>query len=34
MNELLDYFKNSISISDEIENKLKEIITVKKIKKG
>ena len=34
MNELLDYFKNSISISQEIENKLKEIITEKKLVKG
>lgn len=34
MNELLNYFKNSISISGEIENKLKEIITEKKLVKG
>jgi CRP-like cAMP-binding protein len=34
MNELLDYFKNSISISSKIENKLKEIITEKKLVKG
>ena len=34
MNELLNYFKNSISISDEIESKLKEIITEKKLVKG
>jgi CRP-like cAMP-binding protein len=34
MNELLDYFKNYISISDEIENKLNEIIIEKKLVKG
>ena len=34
MNELIDYFKNSISISDEIENKLKAIIIEKKLVKG
>jgi len=34
MNELLDYFKKNVSISDEIENKLKEIITEKKLVKG
>lgn len=34
MNELLDYFKKNISISDEIENKLKEIITERKLVKG
>ena len=34
MNELLDYFKKNILISDEIENKLKEIITERKLVKG
>jgi CRP-like cAMP-binding protein len=34
MNELLDYFKKSIPLSEEIENKLKEIITEKKVVKG
>lgn len=34
MNELLDYIKNGISISDEIQNKLKEIIVEKKVVKG
>jgi CRP-like cAMP-binding protein len=34
MNELLDYFKNDISISSEIENKLNEIIIEKKLVKG
>ncbi|MGK0411874.1 MAG: CRP-like cAMP-binding protein [Polaribacter sp.] len=34
MTELLNYFKNSISISDEIENKLKKIIIEKKLVKG
>ena len=34
MNELLDYFKNSIAISPEIEKKLKEIIREKKLVKG
>ena len=34
MNELLDYFKNNISISSEIENKLNEIIIEKKLVKG
>jgi len=34
MNELLDYLKNSISISEEIENKLKDIIREKKVVKG
>ena len=34
MDELLDYFKSSIYISDEIENKLKAIITERKLVKG
>lgn len=34
MNELLDYFKNNISISSEIENKLKEIIVERNLVKG
>jgi CRP-like cAMP-binding protein len=34
MNELLDYFKNTISISPEIESKLKKIITEKTLVKG
>ena len=34
MNELLEYFKTSISISADIENKLKEIITEKELVKG
>ena len=34
MNELLDYFKNNISISSEIEDKLKEIIVEKNLVKG
>lgn len=34
MNELLNYFKNSISLSSDIENKLKEIITERKLVKG
>ena len=34
MNELIDYFKNSISVSDEIENKLDKIIREKKLVKG
>ena len=34
MNELLNYFKNNIAISGEIENRLKEIITEKKLVKG
>lgn len=34
MNELLEYFKNYISISDEIEKKLNEIIIEKKLVKG
>ena len=34
MNELLDYFKKNISISSEIENKLNEIITERKLVKG
>lgn len=34
MNELLDYFKNYTSISDEIENYLNEIIIEKKLAKG
>ena len=34
MNELLEYFKNSISLSKEIENRLKEIIIEKKLIKG
>ena len=34
MNELLDYFKNDISISSEIENKLNEIIVEKRLVKG
>ena len=34
MNELLDYFKKNISISSEIEDKLKEIIVEKKLVKG
>ena len=34
MKELLDYFKNSISISPEIENKLNEIIKERNLVKG
>jgi len=34
MNELLDYFKKNISISSEIEDKLKEFIIEKKLIKG
>jgi len=34
MNELLNYLKKNIFISEEIENKLKEIITEKKLVKG
>lgn len=34
MNALLDYFKNNISISSEIENKLNEIIVEKRLVKG
>lgn len=34
MNELVDYFKNSIAVSDEIENKLEDIITERKLVKG
>ena len=34
MNELLDYFKNTVSISPEIENKLNEIIKEKNLVKG
>ncbi len=34
MNELLDYFKNTISISPEIESKLSEIIKEKNLVKG
>ncbi|WP_397446789.1 Crp/Fnr family transcriptional regulator [Polaribacter sp. R77954] len=34
MNELLDYFKKNISISAEIENKLKEIIVERNLVKG
>lgn len=34
MNELLDYFKKDISISLEIEHRLKEIIIEKKLEKG
>ena len=34
MNELLNYFKKNISISSEIEDKLKEIIVEKKLVKG
>ena len=34
MNELLDYFKNTVSISLEIEHKLNEIIKEKKLIKG
>lgn len=34
MNELIDYFKNYIPISDEIENHLNEIIIEKKLTKG
>jgi len=34
MNALLDYFKNNISISSEIENKLNEIIVEKRLIKG
>jgi len=34
MNELLDYFKKGLSISDEIQNKLKEVIREKKLVKG
>ena len=34
MNELLDYFKKNISISSEIEDKLKEIIVEKNLVKG
>lgn len=34
MNELLDYFKKNIPLSEEIENRLKEIITERKVVKG
>ena len=34
MNELLDYFKKNITISSEIEDKLKEIIVEKNLVKG
>ncbi len=34
MNELLDYFRKNIPLSDEIENRLKEIIVEKKAVKG
>jgi len=34
MKELIDYLKNSVIISDEIEKKLKEIITEKNVVKG
>ena len=34
MNELLDYFKNTVTISTEIENKLNEIIKEKNLIKG
>jgi hypothetical protein len=34
MNELLDYFKNTVSISPEIENKLNEIIKERNLIKG
>jgi CRP-like cAMP-binding protein len=34
MNELLDYLKKSITLSNEIEKKLKEIIVEKKVAKG
>ena len=34
MNELLDYFKQTISISSEIENKLSEVIKEKTFVKG
>ncbi|ARV08234.1 hypothetical protein BTO05_00740 [Winogradskyella sp. PC-19] len=34
MNELLDYFKNTVTISPEIENKLNEIIKEKNLVKG
>ena len=34
MNELIDYIKNSLSISDEIQNKLKEITIEKRVTKG
>lgn len=34
MNELLNYISNKISISDDIQNKLKEIIVEKKVVKG
>ena len=34
MNELLNYLKKNIFISEEIESKLKEIITEKKLLKG
>ena len=34
MNELLDYFKNTVSISPEIENKLRKIIKEKNLVKG
>lgn len=34
MNELIDYFKNSISVSDEIESRLEKIIIEKKLVKG
>ena len=34
MNELLDYIKNTISISPEIESKLNEIIKEKNLVKG
>ena len=34
MKELLDYFKNTVSVSPEIENKLNEIIKEKNLVKG
>ncbi len=34
MNELLDYFRKNIPLSEEIENRLKEIIVEKKVIKG
>ena len=34
MNELIDYIKKGISLSDEIQNKLLEIIVEKKVVKG
>ena len=34
MNELLDYFRKNIPLSEEIENRLKEIIVEKKAVKG